>query len=50
LSEAAIKRFGKGEYRVALRQLGQSLFEGDDLRHWLSSFKRGMYAMGQKYF
>jgi len=43
LSEASVNRFSKGYYRIALQQLGQSIWMGDRLRHWLSAVKRGLW-------
>jgi glycosyltransferase involved in cell wall biosynthesis len=50
LSEASIYRFAKGENKVALHQLISSFWMGDNLRHWLSVLKRGIYAIFKKYF
>lgn len=50
LSEAAVNRFGQGEYKHAIKQLKRSLQDGDNLRHWLSAVKRGIYAVGKKHF
>ncbi len=50
LSEASIHRFAKREYRVALRQLSQSLWMRDKPGHWLSALKRGIYAAYKKHF
>ena len=50
LSEGSVERFSMGHYSMALQQLGQSIWMGDNPRHWLSALKRGIYEAGKKYF
>ena len=50
LAEASVHRFSKWEYKIALKQISQSLWMRDKPRHWLSALKRGIYAVFKKYF
>jgi glycosyltransferase involved in cell wall biosynthesis len=42
LSEAAVHRSASRDYRKAVLQLLEAFFAGDQLRHWLSAFKRSI--------
>jgi glycosyltransferase involved in cell wall biosynthesis len=50
LSEASVENFRDGHPGKAVKYLAYSLWQGDNMRHWLSSIKRGIYAAGKRYF
>lgn len=49
LSEASVYRFRNKNYGKAISQLIQSLWLGDDIRHWLSAIKKGLNAIFKKH-
>lgn len=50
LAEASVRRFAKGEYKIAIRQLTRSFWDSNNKWHWLSAVKRGIFMIGKKYF
>lgn len=45
LSEASVGRFQQGDHKIALQQLSQALWDGDNKKHWLRALLRGFYCI-----